>query len=437
MNCSCIRMTPLVKASFTPVPDRDHDILIVGGGVIGLCCGWYLSQAGRTVTILDRDPLRSESCSDKNAGMVVPSHFIPLAAPGVISQGLKWMLNPKSPFYLRPRFDPALWSWCWKFFRHANAQHVNDTKQLLADFSLESRRLFLELADELKFDLATRGLMMLCRTEAGLEDEAKVAAMAKEVGVEAEVCDAARVRELDPNVQMDVAGAVWFAQDCHLDPLDFLNALRDGIRAKGGRFIDDECTGFERQGNHLTGIHTTDGETHTAEHLIVAVGAWTPELARELDLRIPMQGGKGYSLTLRNPAELPRLCSLLKEARVAVTPMGGKLRVGGTMEICGTDLSINRTRLQGIIEGFCQFFPAFSPGDFASIEPWSGLRPCTPDGLPCIGPIPGLQNATVATGHNMLGLSLGPVTGKLVASQIIGQSSPSFDAPRLAAGRFH
>ena len=437
MNCSCIRTTPLVKASFTPVPDRDHDILIVGGGVIGLCCGWYLSQAGRTVTILDRDPLRSESCSDKNAGMVVPSHFIPLAAPGVISQGLKWMLNPKSPFYLRPRFDPALWSWCWKFFRHANAQHVNDTKQLLADFSLESRRLFLELADELKFDLATRGLMMLCRTEAGLEDEAKVATMAKEVGVEAEVCDAARVRELDPNVQMDVAGAVWFAQDCHLDPLDFLNALRDGIRAKGGRFIDDECTGFERQGNHLTGIHTTDGETHTAEHLIVAVGAWTPELARELDLRIPMQGGKGYSLTLRNPAELPRLCSLLKEARVAVTPMGGKLRVGGTMEICGTDLSINRTRLQGIIEGFCQFFPGFSPDDFADIEPWSGLRPCTPDGLPCIGPIPGLQNATVATGHNMLGLSLGPVTGKLVASQIIGQSSPSFDAPRLAAGRFH
>ena len=174
-------------ALFIPVPDRDHDILIVGGGVIGLCCGWYLSQAGRTVTILDRDPLRRESCSDENAGMVVPSHFIPLAAPGVISQGLKWMLNPKSPFYLRPRFDPALWSWCWKFFRHANAQHVNDTKQLLADFSLESRRLFLELADELKFDLATRGLMMLCRTEAGLEDEAKVAAQAAAVGAGAGV----------------------------------------------------------------------------------------------------------------------------------------------------------------------------------------------------------------------------------------------------------
>lgn len=437
MNCSCIRTTRLAKASSTPVPDRDHDILIVGGGVIGLCCGWYLSQAGRTVTILHRDPTRRESCSDENAGMVVPSHFIPLAAPGVIAQGLKWMLNPKSPFYLRPRMDPALWSWCWQFFRHANAKHVNDTKQLLADFSLESRRLFLDLSEELKFDLATRGLMMLCRTEAGLEDEAKVAALAKDVGVEAEVCDAARVRELDPDAQMDVAGAVWFAQDCHLDPLDFLNALREGIRAKGGRFLDGECTGFDRSGQRLTGIRTADGETHTAEHVILAVGAWTPELARELDLRIPMQGGKGYSLTLREPAELPRLCSLLKEARVAVTPMGGKLRVGGTMEICGTDLTVNRTRLQGIIEGFCQFFPAFSPDDFAGIEPWSGLRPCTPDGLPCIGPIPGTANATVATGHNMLGLSLGPVTGKLVADQISGQTSPAFDAAQLAAGRFN
>ena len=189
-------MTPLPPALGKPADvsdadSRDHDVLIIGGGVIGLCCGWSLARAGRTVTILDRHPTRRESCSDENAGMVVPSHFIPLAAPGVIAQGLKWMLNPKSPFYLRPRLDPALWSWCWQFFRHANARHVEETKQLLADFSLESRRLFLEWAEELQFDLTTRGLMMLCRTEAGLEDEAKVAALAAAVGVKAEVCDAA------------------------------------------------------------------------------------------------------------------------------------------------------------------------------------------------------------------------------------------------------
>jgi len=414
-----------------------QDVLIVGGGVIGLCCGWYLSRAGCTVTIVDRDPSRKEACSDENAGMVVPSHFIPLAAPGVISQGLKWMLNSKSPFYMRPRLDPALWSWCWKFFRHANARHVENSKPLLSTLSLESRRLFLGLADELNFNLETRGLMMLCQTEAGLEEEAKVAAMAKEVGVEAEVCDAARVRELDPDVQMKVAGGVWFEQDCHLDPLEFMEELRRGIRERGGTFLDDEAKHYVRNSDQVIHVKTAKGERLKADQFVLAGGAWTPEMTRQLGLRLPMQGGKGYSLTLKKPAELPRLCSLLKEARVAVTPMGGKLRVGGTMEICGTDLSVSRKRVQGIIESFCKFFPAFKESDFKGIKPWSGLRPCTPDGLPCIGPVPDLQNVTVATGHAMLGLSLGPVTGKLV-TDLITQSKMDLDIDlgRLLPDRF-
>ena len=409
----------------------------MGGGVIGLCCGWYLSRAGCTVTIVDRDPSRKEACSDENAGMVVPSHFIPLAAPGVISQGLKWMLNSKSPFYMRPRLDPALWSWCWKFFRHANARHVENSKPLLSTLSLESRRLFLGLADELNFNLETRGLMMLCQTEAGLEEEAKVAAMAKEVGVEAEVCDAARVRELDPDVQMKVAGGVWFEQDCHLDPLEFMEELRRGIRERGGTFLDDEAKHYVRNSDQVIHVKTAKGERLKADQFVLAGGAWTPEMTRQLGLRLPMQGGKGYSLTLKKPAELPRLCSLLKEARVAVTPMGGKLRVGGTMEICGTDLSVSRKRVQGIIESFCKFFPAFKESDFKGIKPWSGLRPCTPDGLPCIGPVPDLQNVTVATGHAMLGLSLGPVTGKLV-TDLITQSKMDLDIDlgRLLPDRF-
>ncbi len=432
-------MTHSLTVSSIPsnVSADSQDVLIVGGGVIGLCCGWYLSRAGCTVTIVDRDPSRKEACSDENAGMVVPSHFIPLAAPGVISQGLKWMLNSKSPFYMRPRLDPALWSWCWKFFRHANARHVENSKPLLSTLSLESRRLFLGLADELNFNLETRGLMMLCQTEAGLEEEAKVAAMAKEVGVEAEVCDAARVRELDPDVQMKVAGGVWFEQDCHLDPLEFMEELRRGIRERGGTFLDDEAKHYVRNSDQVIHVKTAKGERLKADQFVLAGGAWTPEMTRQLGLRLPMQGGKGYSLTLKKPAELPRLCSLLKEARVAVTPMGGKLRVGGTMEICGTDLSVSRKRVQGIIESFCKFFPAFKESDFKGIKPWSGLRPCTPDGLPCIGPVPGLQNVTVATGHAMLGLSLGPVTGKLV-TDLITQSKMDLDIDlgRLLPDRF-
>ena len=419
------------------VSETKHDVLIIGGGGIGLCCAWYLSQIGRQVTILHRDPSRKEVCSDENAGMVVPSHFIPLAAPGVISQGLKWMLNPKSPFYLKPRFDPALWSWCWKFFRHANVTHVDNSKHLLSTMSLESRQLFLQLAEELGFDLATRGLMMLCSTEAGLEEESEVAAMADEVGVQAEVCDAGRVRELDPEIQMEVVGGIWFSQDCHLDPLIFLEELRKGIHSRGGVFLDAECKSFIQSNGRVVSIKTEKGELLKAEHIIIAGGAWSGELTNQLDLNIPMQGGKGYSLTLSKPIELPKLCSLLKEARVAVTPMGSKLRVGGTMEICGTDLSVNRKRLQGIIEGFCGFFPAFTSNDFTGLDAWSGLRPCTPDGLPCIGAVPDLQNVTVATGHSMLGLSLGPITGKLV-SDLVTNGKPDMDVDllKLAPGRF-
>ncbi len=411
------------------------NILIVGGGVIGLCSAWYLSRAGYRVTILDRDLDRTESCSEENAGMVVPSHFIPLAAPGVVSQGLKWMLDSKSPFYLRPRLDPQLWSWCWQFLRHSNARHVANSQELLRDLSLESRRLFLDLTNELDVELVTRGLMMLCRSEEGLSHEAEVAKVANAIGVNAEICDQSRVRELDPATTMDVIGGVWFSQDCHLHPGTFLQALRDGIIRGGGNFVGDEATDLVCEGGRIVAVKTKSGDSIAADVVLLAGGAWTPEMASKLGCRLPMQGGKGYSLTLKEPRELPRLCSLLKEARVAVTPMGGQLRVAGTMEICGRDLSVNRKRLQGIIESFCRFFPAFEPEDFEGIRPWSGLRPCSPDGLPYVGHVPGIENAMVATGHSMLGLSLGPVTGRLV-TELVSGDAPSIDISQMDPGRF-
>jgi len=178
-----------------------------------------------------------------------------------------------------------------------------------------------------------------------------------------------------------------------------------------------DLTGEEQA---LRSARLTDGEEIEADHFVLCGGAWSPELAGRLGLRLPMQGGKGYSFTLRSPAQLPQLCSLLKEGRVAVTPMGDSLRVAGTMEICGNDLSVDPLRLEGIVESFCRFFPAFSPEHFEGLEPWAGLRPCSPDGMPYIGRIPKFRNATMASGHSMLGLSLGPVTGKLIADLVAG-----------------
>ena len=412
-------------------------VVIVGGGIIGLSTAWYLTKSGFEVTVLDRDSSRKESCSEENAGMVVPSHFIPLAAPGIIAQGLRWMFNPRSPFYLRPRLDLGLWRWCWQFFRCSNKANVEKYRQLLADMSLYSRELILEMGQELGVDIVQRGLVMYCRTEAGLADESEVAEMAGKVGVEAEVCGPERIRELDPDATMDVVGGVWFPQDCHLDPCMLMNALRSSIASQGGQFVNADAVHFQRTGDQVHAIETSDGETFAADQFVLACGAWTPELAREFNLRLPMQGGTGYSMTLAKPAELPRVCSLLKEGRVAVTPMGERLRVAGTMEICGRDLSVNKRRVEGIIESFCQFFPAFKPSHFDGIETWSGLRPCTPDGMPYVGPVPGVGNVLVATGHSMLGLSLGPVTGRLVARQLgVVDDGLDLDARKLSPGRF-
>ena len=390
------------------------NVVVVGGGVIGLCCAYYLSEAGFAVTVIDRDHEQKESCSDKNAGMIVPSHFIPLAAPGVVTQGLKWMFDRRSPFYLRPRLDPKLWIWCWHFLRHCNRKHVENTRELLRDMSLESRSEFVRLSETLDFPLVKKGLLMLCKTDHGLAEETEVAEQARQLGIEAEACSPERLQEIDPDIQMNVCGGVWYPQDCHLDSELFLDSLRNGIVTNGGEFQSEEVTNFEYTNDRVHTVATQSGQTFKADSIVMCGGAWTPDIAKKLGVTLPMQAGKGYSFTLEKPTQLPKLCSLLKEGRAAVTPMGKRLRVAGTMEICGNNLAIDNKRAEGIVNSFCQFFPAFETGDFADQAIWSGLRPCTPDGLPYIGKLPSFKNLVVATGHSMLGLSLGPITGKIV-----------------------
>ncbi len=411
-----------------------QEVLIVGGGVVGLATGHYLASAGHSVRIIERDDSLAQSCSEGNAGMVVPSHFIPLAAPGVISQGLKWMLNPKSPFFLRPRLSPTLARWIWLFTKHSTKKHVANTQELLRDLSLESRRLHVELSEKQDFPLIQKGLLMLCQSEAGLEEEAEVAEHAHTLGLEAEVCDQTRIKELEPNAEITAKGGVWWPQDCHLSPGDFIQALRNSILKNGGEFISGEVVKLEAANGKIKSITTRSGENYSAETIVLAGGINTTELAKQIGLSLPMQGGKGYSLTLPEPVANPLLCSLLKEGRVAVTPMGDNLRVAGTMEICGTNTSVSKPRLQGVVEAFCKFYPQYSPADFENLEPWVGLRPCSPDGLPYLGRAPKINNLIIATGHSMMGLSLAPVTGKLVADLVTGDK-PAIKLEQLAPGR--
>jgi D-amino-acid dehydrogenase len=410
-------------------------VIVIGGGIIGLCTAYYALQRGNRVTLVERLPRERDGCSFGNAGMVVPSHFIPLASPGIVGTALKWMWNPESPLYIKPRIDPALLAWAWKFIRASNRDHVRRAAPLIRDLSFASRACFEELADKLDFGLAKRGLLMLCKTQHGLDDEAKTAAFANELGVPAEVLDARATAALDPGVRMDVAGSVYFPKDCHLSPGRLMGALHDDLERAGATFLHGtEVTGWRMNRRNVEAVRTSRGEL-AADDYVLCGGAWSPAVARDLRARLPMQAGKGYSLTLPAPRRLPSICSIFTEARVAVTPMSGTLRFGGTMEIAGLDERINPRRVQGIIKSVPRYFPDFAPADFEGIRPWVGLRPCSPDGLPYVGRFAAYDNLSVASGHAMMGLSLGPITGRVMA-EILSGEKPSFDLALLSPDRY-
>jgi D-amino-acid dehydrogenase len=373
------------------------------------------------VTIIDQKPQQRDGCSFGNAGMIVPSHFIPLAAPGMVKLGFKWMWNPESPFYIKPRLNLDLMTWGLEFWKAATKARVEAAAPVLRDLSLLSRQCYEEL--DLDFGLVKKGLLMLCKKQQTLDEEAHMAAMANHLGIPAEVLDAKATAALDPTVTMEVCGSVFFPKDCHLAPGRFIAAVEAELVKLGVDMLwETEVCGFEVEGGVLRAVKTSKGQVEGQE-VVLCSGVWSAELAKELGLKLPMQAGKGYSLTLTNPKQLPELCSICTEARLAVTPMDGALRVGGTMEMAGTDESITPRRVRGITRAFPNFFPAFSESDFADVKPWSGLRPVSPDGMPYIGRTQRWKNLTIATGHAMMGLSLAPATGKIVADVLSGEKS--------------
>jgi D-amino-acid dehydrogenase len=411
-------------------------LVIVGAGVVGLCAAYYARRAGFEVAVVERGGPEMLGASFGNAGMIVPSHVIPLAAPGMVGMALRWMWDDESPFYLRPRLDLDLMRWGVQFMRAANWRRVEAAAPLLRDLHLASRERYLELERELGgFGLATRGLLMLCATDEGLAEEGKAAEFARGLDVPADVISASAARELEPGIEMTIAGAVHYPLDAHLDPGALLAALRRCLKDQGVAIHwNSEVTGFEERGRELVAVKTGHADL-PADEVVLAAGVWTGKLARGLGLRLPLQAGKGYSLTVPRPRQIPRMCMLLHEARMAVTPMGDALRFGGTMEIAGIDEGVSASRVRGIVKSVPRYFPAFEADDFEGIKPWAGIRPCSPDGLPFLGRSRRYDNLTVATGHAMMGVSLGPITGELVTDLLLGRRT-AIDLGPLAPGRF-
>ncbi len=416
---------------------RTRHVVVVGGGIIGLCTAYYVMRRGHRVTVIERGAPDHDSCSLGSAGMIVPSHFVPLAAPGIIRAGLRMLADPESPFSLRPRPSADLLRWGLLFALAATPGRVARAAPLLRDLSLASRRAYEALAADLgdDFGLTLCGLLALCRTPRALHEEARTARQACALGVPAELLTPEEAARAEPGVRLDIAGAVLYPLDAHLTPGRLAAALTAALTAGGADFRwRTDATGWRVREGRVIAVATSSGEL-AADEYVLAGGAWSPQTVRGLGLRLPVQAGKGYSITLPHPRKTPSLCALLAEARVAVTPMGGDLRFGGTLEISGLDTSVSRRRVDGILKAIPRYLPDFTPDDFRGLPVWSGLRPCSPDGLPYVGRFGRYANLSAATGHAMMGLSLGPVTGRMMAAVLSGES-PDCDIRLLSPDRY-
>jgi D-amino-acid dehydrogenase len=409
---------------------------IIGGGINGLFSAYYLQKLGHEVTIIEQGDL-SDSCSHGNAGMIVPSHIIPLAAPGMIAKGLKWMLSSTSPFYIRPRMSGSLVKWGWLFYKNSTEANVQKSIPILRDISLLSKTLYQDFQKGNYFDFGwhERGLMMLYQTLSMAHEEAEGAAIANKAGIEAHILSEKDVQNLEPNTKVNAIGGVFYPGDAHLSPNLLVSNLKKHLNNQGIRFLyKTEVENFDIKNRRVTGVLTENGNLEFDE-VVIAVGAWSGVLSEKLGISLPLQGGKGYSMMFEGLGEKVNIPAIMLEARATATPMGDTLRCAGTMEIAGIDLSVNMNRVKGIVNGVNSFYPELKVNLPEKEAVWSGLRPCSPDGLPYIGRLNNLKNVTIATGHGMMGLSLGPATGKLV-SEIIGHEKLSIDIKELNPNRY-
>jgi len=412
------------------------DILIIGGGSIGLNCAYYLLKSGRKVTIADSKEIAKGSSSG-NAGHIVPSHIVPLAAPGIIGTAMKWMLDPNnSPFGMKISLDPTYLAWLIQFAMACSEANVQRAIPPLNALGQLSSANFARLVADEKFDCHYHqtGLLFLYKTKEAFDGGKHDAETLHQHGLPAEVLDKDAVHQREPAALSDVIGGVHFTGDASLNPARFLQLLSMRVRQLGAEIYENTpVTGFEIGDKKIRSVHTANAD-YEPEQVVLAAGAWSPNVMRGLNLNIPVQPARGYSLTISATKTMPRQALLLGERRAAVTPMGELLRFTGRLELSNHDTTPNPKHIAGIERAVREYIQLDEKLNVK--ETWAGLRPTTPDGMPIIGTSPKHHNLILATGHAMLGLSLGPGTGQIVSELVNGQA-PAFDIHPLRLERFN
>ena len=395
--------------------------VVIGGGIIGLCSAYYLQKEGCKVTVVDQTNMDA-GASHVNAGYITPSHFISLAAPGIVTKGLKWMFNSASPLYVKPRLDLDFLKWTLSFKKSATKEKVEASIPVLKDISLLGRDLYEDLkqSNAFQFHYERKGLLMCYKTDEVGEEEWEVGLRGIQEGFGVKNLSKQEVDVLEPNVDMDIRGAVYYDCDAHMTPKNFMPQMISYLKAKGVTFFKNERVKDIEVSNGVIKNVITDRQNFMADEVVLAAGSWSPLMTKKLGLKIPLQAGKGYRIDVEKETGIT-YPAILCEARAAVTPMDGFTRFAGTMEFSGINHDINPKRVEAIAKAAESYYRGLKISDEDKNAAKCGLRPCTPDGLPYIGKSSKCKNLTIAAGHAMMGWSLGPATGKLVSEAVLNQ----------------
>jgi D-amino-acid dehydrogenase len=410
-------------------------VVVVGGGVIGAACAYYLSRAGWSITVLDRGEF-GRGCSHGNCGFVCPSHVLPLTVPGGVRGALKALVSRNAPFSIKPRFDPALWAWLIRFARRCNHADMMAAGHALQALLNSSRSLYDQLMKEEPFDCEwqARGMLVVFQRREAMEHHAETDRLLREsFDMGAERYDGEQLLELEPALKPGLAGGWVYRCDAHLRPDKLMSSWRHLLEGRGVTVREHcEVTSLVREGGRARAVVTGQGEL-PADVVVVATGAWTPFLSSHVGCRVPIQPGKGYSITMPRPARCPSMPLIFDEHRVAVTPWASGYRLGSTMEFAGYDSSLSRKRLELLREGAKPYL--HEPYCEPVLEEWYGWRPMTSDSKPIIDRSPALANVLIAAGHNMIGVATATATGKLV-SELVSGDRPHIEPAPFAATRF-
>ena len=401
-----------------------------------MCSAYYLLKEGHQVTIIDKTNMDSGT-SWVNAGYISPGHIIPLSAPGVMKKGIKWMFNEASPLYIKPRFDFDFLRWVWLFNKSCNAKHVATSIPIIKDIAVLSQELYKDIraSENFNFHLEKKGLLMLCQSDALIEEEEVTTKLANEAGLEANMLSLAQLKEMEPEVELNVIGGSIYHCDAHCTPMEFMTEMKEYLLQSGVEFVNNSTVHkLKLDQNRIKEIQADERKINPDE-VILTAGAWTGELAKQVGLRIPLQAGKGYSISSKREQRI-KMPAILAEAKVAITPMNGFTRFAGTMEIAGISETINRTRVEAIASAANRYYPEIELSSEEKERATSGLRPLSADGLPYIGRSDKCKNLTIATGHAMMGWSMATATGKLIA-EIISDQKTSLNLEPFSIERFN